>query len=190
MDQPFLFPLDDKWDGIFSFLDSSINLPLTQYHRLLLSGGGTLTNALYAILGSPVYIEVISQNTIEADQRQTMYLELKQSEKGLLREIWIINEKGEKLVYANSFLPINGLNSTLHEAILSKKYSLGDLIEKMKIPSFKDKFGFGTLRSNFLCDNFQASENSMLWYRHFRLSAPQYLLASIYEVFSPKLFNL
>lgn len=189
MEQPFVFPKGERWDDLVSFIDASKNLSLSPLQRLFLSGGGTLTTSLHAFLTTPVHIEVIRQNLFEADRTLVQFLELKESEKGLLREIWILSEKNEKLVYACSFLPLNGLNPSLHEALHSKKQSLGDLIEKMRLPHLKDKIRYGTLHSEALAIEFQAPDNSLLWYRHFRLSAPQHLLASIYEVFSPKLFE-
>lgn len=190
MDQPVLFPQNEKWDSIQSFIDASRNLPFSTRHRLILTGGGTLTTALHTLLTTAVHIDVIRQNLIEADQNLVQFLELKESEKGLLREVWILNQNNEKLVYASSFLPVNGLDPLLHDALISRKHSIGDLIETMKLPSLRDKIGFGRIQSKFLSEDFNSPVDSPLWYRHFRLSSPQHLRASIYEVFSPRLFEV
>lgn len=190
MNQPLLFPQNEKWEGIQSFIEASRDLRLTAPQRVIFTGGGTLTTALHAFLTTAVHIEVIRQNLVEADPNLVHFLELKESEKGLSREVWILNLKNEKLVYASSFLPINGLDPALHEALISKKNSIGDLIETMKLPSLKDQIGFGRVKSISLSEAFHSSSDSPLWYRHFRLSSPQHLRASIYEVFSPRLFEV
>jgi chorismate-pyruvate lyase len=188
MDQIVQFPSAEKYNGITAFVEASESLPISTFQRLFLTGGGTLTSALHTLLTVPVHVGVIRQELHEADFGLVQFLELKEPEKGLQREIWILGKNGEKLVYAKSFLPLQGLNPSLHDALVSQMYSLGELIEKMKIASIKDKLGFGTINSHALSEAFQLSHTGPLWYRHFRLTSPQQLLASIYEVFSPRLF--
>jgi chorismate-pyruvate lyase len=190
MNQPVLFPPIEKWNTLQSFIDAFSNLPLSTGQRLILTGGGTLATALHALLTTAVHIEVICQKLAEADPNMVHFLGLKESEKGLAREVWILNQKNEKLVYASSFLPLNSLDPSLHDALISRKHSIGDLIETMKLPSLRDQIGFGRINSKSLSEEFTSPDHSPLWYRHFRLSSPRHLLASIYEVFSPRVFEV
>ena len=190
MDQPLLFPPNEKWESIESFIGASGNLPLSAPQRLILTGGGTLAVALHTLLTTAVHIEVIRQDLVEANPNLVRFLVLKESEKGLSREVWILSKNNEKRVYASSFLPINGLDPSLHGALISRKHSIGDLIETMKLPTLRDQIGFGTVRSKLLSRDFNSPPDSPLWYRHFRLSSPLHLRASIYEVFSPLLFEI
>ena len=190
MNQPVLFPQKEKWNSAQFFINASNYIPLTAPQRMTLTSAGTLTTALHTLLRSALHIEVIRQNLVEGDRSLVQFLELNEIEKGLSREIWILNQKNEKLVYASSFIPISGLDPLLYDALISRKHSIGDLIETMNFPSLKDKIGFGRIESNSLSEAFNSSFDSPLWYRHFRLLSPGHLRASIYEAFSPRIFEV
>ena len=190
MNQVVAFPEAEKWAGIDSFLEDSAARNLTAGQRLILTGGGTLTATLQALSNSPIHIDVIRQQLLEADPGSVRFLEMGEIEKGLFREVWILNNKNEKLVYAVSFLPLTAMNPSIYEALMSGRCSIGDLIETMNLPSCKDKIGFGKIQSEFLSKEFKALAASHFWYRHYRLASPKNLLASIFEVFSPTAFDM
>jgi chorismate-pyruvate lyase len=190
MPQAISFPVRERWESVSGLIESPKAFSLPAFHRLLLTAGGTLTSTLYALLSSPVRIQVVRQEITASDPDTGRFLEIGDHEKGIHREVWITGDQGDKLVYASSFISLGGLNPHLHEALLSRQVSLGDLLDRMRLASLRDRMGFGTLQSEFLSPEFRVDPASELWYRHFRLNVPNQLLASIYEVFSPHLLGI
>ncbi|MBI3604886.1 MAG: chorismate lyase [Nitrospirae bacterium] len=201
---------NQEWPDIQSFIHFAKISRLNANIPLLLTSDGTLTRSLQALVRSPIYLEVIRQEThgIEEEAAQHLDIDLKKVPEALFREVWLQNEQRERLVYARSILPVEALSPSFYHELSLKKRTIGDLIESLNLPSLKDKMSFSRVSSMALVPvfgsiadkSFRASDpqvgkecysagDSELWSRRYRLSVPNQILASIEEVFSPSLFN-
>ena len=179
-----------SWPDSQSFISDSKKERLSSTVRLLLTSGGTLTTSLQSLLMGPVYLEVINQTMIEIYQETFLFLDLKEPQKALFREVWLLSDQKEKLVYAKSYLPMDLLSPSLLQQLKLKSRSIGDLIDSSHLPSLKDKMTFSRVESISLAREFNFPEETSIWSRHYRLSVQNHLLASIHEVFSPSLFEI
>ncbi len=210
MNQPISLIRNQEWPDIQSFIHFTKISRLNADLPLLLTSDGTLTRSLQALVRSPIYLEVILQEThgINEEAAQHLDLDLKKAPKALFREVWLVNEKRERLVYARSILPVESLSSSFYHELTLKKKPIGELIESLNLPSLKDKMSFSRVDSMALVSvfgsiadksfpasdpktekEFHSAGDSDLWCRRYRLSVPGQILASIEEVFSPSLFN-
>ena len=189
MDQPFSITCVKFWPDSQSFIHDSKKKGLNSTLRLLLTSGGTLTTSLQALMMGPVYLEVVNQTIAETDTETVQFLELKKPEKVLLREVWLLNDQKERMVYAKSYLPMNSIDPFLLQQLQLKSRSIGDLIDSSNLPSLKDKMTFSRVESASLAREFNLIKDNLMWRRHYRLKVQNHLLASIQEVFSPSLFE-
>ncbi len=190
MDQPFSIACRKFWPDSQSFIHDAKTNGLNSTLRLLLTSGGTLTSSLQSLLMGTVYLEVVNQMIVETDFETVQFLELKEPEKAIFREVWLLNDQKERMVYARSFLPMNFLDPFLLQQLQLKSRSIGDLIDSSNFPSLKDKMTFSRIESAPLVREFGLAKENLMWRRHYRLKVQNYLLASIQEVFSPSLFEI
>jgi chorismate-pyruvate lyase len=191
MNQPISLIRNQEWPDIQSFIHFTKISRFNANFPLLLTSDGTLTRSLQALVRSSIYLEVIRQEThgIEEEAAQHLDLDLKNAHEALFREVWLLNEQRERLVYARSILPVESLSPSFYHELSLKKRTLGDLIESLNLPSLKDKMSFSRVSSMALVKEFHSAGDADLWCRRYRLSVPSQILASIEEVFSPSLFN-
>ncbi|MHB8483557.1 MAG: chorismate--pyruvate lyase family protein [Nitrospiria bacterium] len=189
MNPPFSLACRKFWPDHQSFINDSKKSNLSPLIRILLTSGGTLTNGLQSLLMGPVYLEVANQMIIEIDNETAQFLGLKEQEKAIFREVWLLNDQKKRMVYARSYLPMNSLDPFLLQQVQLKSRAIGDLIDSSNLPSLKDKMTFSKIESAFLAGAFDIPEETSMWSRRYRLIVQNCLLASIQEFFSPFLFE-
>ena len=189
MNHPFSVTRLKFWPDTQSFINDSKKDNLSPVVRLLLTSGGTLTSGLQSLFMGPVYLEMINQIILETDRDTVQLLELKEPEKAVFREVWLLNDQKERMVYARSFLPMISLAPFILQQLQLKSRTIGDLIDSSNLTSLKDKMTFSRVGSAPLAKAFKIPEETSMWCRHYRLFVQNHLLASIQEIFSPAVFE-
>lgn len=178
------------WPDLDSFIYFLRENPVPAVTRLLLTSGGTLTQSLKSLLLAPIHMEIVHQELADAGEGLSEFLGINESEKAYFRELWILNERKEKVVYASSLIPVKCLSPEVLQEIKMRTRLIGEILDSPGFYSQKDRMSFALGRSEKLASAFAVPEDSLFWSRKYRLSAQDHLLAEIREVFSPALFSV
>lgn len=144
--------------------------------QLILISDGSFTQNLNSLTGKRISLEVISLNNTKI---------INNNKNIIIREVWIKDNKYNKLAFAKSLWPIT--NST-RNIELPKDKPIGQSLIEFKVDIYKDiheiYYGYcGYLERKF-------NYNGPTWGRKYTLYYKKKRLATIQEIFSPQITNL
>ena len=188
MFNPIDFKPVKEWPDLDSFIRYLKEQPGSPLFRLLLTSGGMLTQSLKALLLSPIHMEIVSQILTKTGLDSGRFLGIPGEEKAYFREIWLLNDRKEKIVYASSFLPLNRISPEILQEIRLRTRLIGEIVDASSIPATRDRMSFSMGQSAGMAAAFGFPVETLVWSRRYRLLAEGNLLADIREIFSPSLF--
>jgi chorismate-pyruvate lyase len=156
--------------------------------RLILTSDGTVTRLLEVLSLSPVNVELISHHTTLLSKAEAGFLEIEAGQPAIARNVWLCH-RDQRLMYASSTLPTEGMNKILYNEIVDHKKSLGSLMGEYHYPALRDKMGFCWVQSPDIAKALGVTASERFWARRYRLRVEGILQAFIIEVFSPRLFT-
>lgn len=143
-------------------LELSCGIKLTKYQRILLAEIGTVEQVLSIIAGSPIKVEVLKQD-YASDGRYE-------------REVWLKNERGNKLVYAKTLYNTDFLPNRMFEDLKAGRIGIGSIITRHNFETFRKVVEVGY------------DEEKRMLYRRYEIIKDGQILFDIYETFSIDLF--
>jgi chorismate-pyruvate lyase len=188
---PFVLLLD--WirgtEILRDFRDSSL-LP---HQLLLLISDGSLTTHLETIYACRLDVEIKESNTMLLDDTTAASLGVEPGQKAVVRGVWL-KAKGEKVVYANSVLPIARIDERLLEDISTAEEPLGRLLASDYPFSMKEGIEVGVVGCPGVACDLGLSGDTPFWTRRYRLSVQsadgdRAIEAMVMEIFSPELLG-
>ena len=177
-----------QWFSLEGLLKQCREEAMEALVRLILTSDGTVTRLLEALSLSPVEVELIVHQKTLLPKEVADFLELETGQPAIARDVWL-HIGDQRLVYASSCLPLQGMNKTLYSQIVEQKKPLGSLIGEYHYPALRDKMGFCQVQSPKIAEALGTMTSERFWARRCRLRVEGILQAFIIEVFSPRLFT-
>jgi len=131
---------------------------------------------------------MISHKTIPLEKEEATFLELDPGKQAIERTVWL-RIPDQRLVFATSFIPMEGLNQTVYDKLVENKKSLGTLISEHHYPVTRDKMSFCLVQCSDIAKELEKPPLEIFWARRYRLKIEKVLQAFIIEIFSPRFFN-
>lgn len=172
--------------SIYSFrmqkLQAAYNFnKITIPFRLLLFSDGSLTRHLQILSGYSIRIMIIKTSIAQLKDRHGNYIYFTVPYPQISRQIWLVNEKNVKVVYANSIWNQEAFNKYL----TVPKIPIGKWIIDSEIDVFRYIYKIEYIYSINLENHFKCK--GPFWTRYYFLIHDGEILASIQEVFSSNL---
>ncbi|MEK7850447.1 MAG: chorismate lyase [Deltaproteobacteria bacterium] len=185
---PYHISLSSGWmdgDQFLSLCSSrSINTPT----RMILLADGLLTRLLNALLLSPITLQRLRQEEATLNDEMAEYIETEGGQKVIDRDVWLMNGN-ERLVYANSILPISLMRDDIYNEITNGDTPIGTLLNDQSVLTRRDRLQIATVKAPGISVELGLPEGTELWARRYRLNTEGGFKGAILEVFSPRLFE-
>ena len=106
-------------------LEIEEGITLTKHQKLLLAERGSLEQTLSIIVNSPIKVEIVKQERDAKDPHRIM------------REVWLKDATGRRLVHATSFYNITYLPQEVADDLLLERMGIGSVIMKHNIETYR-----------------------------------------------------
>lgn len=171
-----------RWQSIETFIRSSEARTIPTSLRMILASDGILTTALETLFLSPVELEVIRQEEKPVAPIAAEFLQVEAGIPALAREVWL-KVKGNRIVFASSVIPLDGLSPSLLHALKNDSTPLGLILYESGRPTIKDRMQT-TIRagSPSHLSNPGFEKGASLWARRYRLTSGEKFSMFIQEL--------
>lgn len=143
--------------------------------KLLLKSDGSFTQNLNSLTGQLIQVEILSlYNNIKAKNDYT------------IREVWIKDQQGNKLAFAKSIWPYNMKTNLFSNLPIDQP--IGQSLIQLKIDIHKDIHEIFYGYCQYLEKHF--NYNEPMWGRKYTLYHENQQLATVQEIFSPRILKL
>lgn len=184
---PFPYIQATEWmdvEGFISYCEIHRVPPLV---RLTLLSDGSMVKSLRALYLSDISVDVKGQREVMMGIEMAKFLDSIEGLNGIARDAWLCC-KGEKLVYAHSFIDVSKIGEVMQREINKRSKPVGILLYDYSLPLLRDQLFIAKLKSGHLSEGFAVSED-IFWARCYRLRGGDGFNAAILEIFSPLLFD-
>lgn len=185
---PFKYTLTDQWLDAEEFISYCQTRHIPPLARLILLSDGSLVKHLKALHLSDISVEVKEQRQANMDIEMAKFLDATEGLNGVVRDAWLCC-KGQKLVYAHSFIDASRMGEMIQRGIHKKNTPVGMLLSDYSLPLIRDQLFISQLRSNQMAREFKITENTF-WVRCYRLRGGEGFNAAILEIFSQDMFDI
>lgn len=164
---------------------ASINTPT----RMILLSDGLLTRLLNALLLSPITLQRLRQEEVTLNNEMAEYIETEGGQRVIDRDVWLMNGD-ERLVYANSILPVSLMRDEIYNGIIKGDIPIGALLTDQSILTRRDRLQIARVKAPDISIELGLPEDNEFWARRYRLNTEGGFKGAILEVFSPRLFEV
>lgn len=162
----------------------STNIPT----RMVLLSDGLLTRLLNALLLSPITLQRLRQEEVALNDEMAEYIETEGGQRAIDRDVWLMNGN-ERLVYANSILPISLMRDDIYNGIIRGDVPIGALLIDQSVLTRRDRLQIARVKAPAISTELGLPEDTEFWARRYRLNTEGGFKGAILEVFSPRLFE-
>jgi beta-ribofuranosylaminobenzene 5'-phosphate synthase len=139
---------------------------LSSVQRAMLGGDGSLTLLLSALLGKDVKVALTEQQVTQL-KRADEAIMLKRGAKVIQRNVRLYVEPDRNLVFASSIIAFERLYTTLAEDLLAGRETIGLLLRKHRLETFRELVDWGTASTPE--DALGFFRRSEMFYRSYRI---------------------
>ncbi len=182
-------PLEETWFELAEFADHHLTTPLAPVARLLLTSDGSMTQMLESLLLTDVSMSIKKQETIEPEEDLRELAGAEGQKKALAREAWLTDGKSP-LIYANSLIFAKDDEDASIDMLQKTEKPLGRMLIEKGVRTLRNNCRIGLVKSTELAAELGFSEETAFWSRHYSLSTDSGLRGIIFELFSPRHFEM
>jgi beta-ribofuranosylaminobenzene 5'-phosphate synthase len=139
---------------------------LTSSQRALLAGDGSLTLLMGALLGQEIKVALTEQDVTQLKRADDAVM-LKRGAKVIRRNVRLYVEPDRNLVFATSIIAFERLYTTLAEDLLAGRETIGLLLRKHRLETFRELVDWGTASTPE--DALGFFRRSEMFYRSYRI---------------------
>ena len=182
-----ILPLTD-WLEPEKFKDQYKSPSLNRSVNFILSSDCSLTGLLEEMNETTIELELMHQENILVGREAADILGIEESEAVLEREAWL-KKKKEKLVFANSIIPVKNLDSNLVNKLEAGDKPLGYIFDTSGVQVNRRDIKISTIKCKQIANDILCPADHIFWARRYNLISQERIMALITEVFSPAVFE-
>lgn len=181
--------LSSGWMEGDQFLSLCSSISINTPTRMILLSDGLLTRLLNALLLSPITLQRLRQEEVALNNEMAEYIGTEGGQRVIDRDVWLMSGD-ERLVYANSILPVSLMRDEIYNGIIRGDIPIGALLTDQSILTRRDRLQIARVNASDISIELGIPEDTEFWARRYRLNTEGGFKGAILEVFSPKLFEV